>query len=211
MTRSILAYASHAVDAPTAIAIGLHDFGADHAQGLSLARALGGGVAAYAPVSPRPVSPRFVEEGPSAHDGRLWFFERDGDVEPSLFGDALRQLEAFLHDTIDRRDDVDDVPLVLVGRGQGGVLGLVLAMTWPELVDVTVTIDATLPTVPGWTLPDTDSTGTVVHLLTTHPAGDGDRATAALLRAAGAEVHMRALDEAGMSDALASVLWKART
>ena len=204
MTRSLLAYASHVVDAPTAIAIGLHDFDEDHAQGLQLARALGDGVFAYAPTSPRPVSPRFVE-GAATRDGRLWFFERDGYVEPSLFGDALRQAEAFLHDTIERHDDADDVPLILVGRGQGGVLALVLTMTWPELVDATVAIDATIPSVPGWSVPDTDLGGTVIHLRTTQTAGDEDAATKEILRRAGADVHLRRIDAASVAQDLTSL------
>ena len=204
ITRSILAHASRTVDTPTAITIGLHAFDADHAQGLALASALGDSVAAHAPVSPRPVSPRFAE-GSKSLDGRLWFFEREGYVEPSLFGDSLRQLEAFLCDTIDRHDDADRVPLVLVGRGQGGVLALVLAMAWPELVDVTVTIDATLPAVPGWTLPESDLGGRVVHLLTTRPESDGDRATETTLRRAGADVRLRSVEEANLTDELARI------
>jgi pimeloyl-ACP methyl ester carboxylesterase len=204
MPRSILAYARHRPETVRAVAIGLHDFDRDQREGLALATALGIEVAAHAPVSPRPVSPRFVE-GASAHDGKLWFFERDGHVEPTLFGDTLRQVEAFLHDTVERDPDAEEAPLILVGRGQGGTLALVLATTWPELVDVVVAIDAILPRVPGWDLSTGDLAGRRAQLLAVRRPTNELAETARTLRAAGAEVEMATCGEDDLAARLAEV------
>lgn len=201
---SILAFTSATHDAPECIVIGLHDFDEDHEQGLRYARALQPRGNAYAPVSPRPVSPRFQNAGEDEHvlHGKLWFIERDGFVEPSMFGDNLRQTEAFLRDTIARDARADEVPLTIVGRGQGGILALVLGATWPELVDRVVAIDATLPVVPGWSMPERALTGLNVTLVRTRALAD-PKATQATLERLGAAVREVPVEQIDLDDALA--------
>ena len=193
---SILAYTKALHPTGRRIVIGLHGFDEDHEEGLRYAQALDPESHAYAPGSPRPVSPRFHNalENEQVLHGKLWFIERDGYVEPSMFGDNLRQVEAFLRDTIARDARADDVPLSIVGRGQGGTLALLMGAIWPELVDQVVAIDANLPVVPGWSMPERDLSGLEVHLVRTRSLPD-PKATKTTLQQLGADVTETELEE----------------
>ena len=151
MSRSILAYLHHGPDAPGRLVIALHGNAEDAPQGLDLGRELFPDDLIVAPSSPRPMDPRYGDTR-AAHERKLWFFVQGGFIEPTLFGETLRQVELLLHDHVDRltADAAKDPGVWLIGRAEGGTLALALAAVWPELVDGVIAIDAVWPDVPGW-------------------------------------------------------------
>ena len=151
MARSILSYLTHAPEQVDLLVIGLHGNAEDASHGLALGRALFEGARVIAPASPRPMDPRYGDTI-EAHARKLWFFVQGGFIEPTLYGETLRQIELLLHDHVEAATDsgAGDTPVWLVGRAEGGTLALALATVWPELVDGVVAVDATWPEVPGW-------------------------------------------------------------
>jgi len=76
--------------------------------------------------------------------GYYWFIEHEPcQPEASTLGDALAQLELGL---LEHEADTDGAGFVLVGRGQGATVALLLAVGWPELVRAVVAIDGCDPT-----------------------------------------------------------------
>lgn len=166
MPRSILAYLQHAPQTPQRLVIALHGNAEDAPQGLALGRELFPDGLIVAPSSPRPMDPRYGTTR-SAHERKLWFFVQGGFIEPTLFGETLRQVELLLHDHVERltAGATTDPGVWLVGRTEGGALALALAAVWPELVDGVVAVDAIWPEVPGWSPEERDATPLEIRLL----------------------------------------------
>ncbi|MFT4248055.1 MAG: hypothetical protein QM581_08460 [Pseudomonas sp.] len=74
--------------------------------------------------------------------GYFWFLGPLQAPEPSTFGDGLHHLESLL---LELSFGPGKPASVLVGSGEGGVMALVLATLWPELLAGVVSIDGPLP------------------------------------------------------------------
>jgi pimeloyl-ACP methyl ester carboxylesterase len=181
MARSILAYLQHAPEAPGRLVVALHGNAEDAPQGLALGRECFPDDLVVAPSSPRPMDPRYGDTR-SAHERKLWFFVQGGFIEPTLFGETLRQVELLLHDHVERltAGDATDPSVWLVGRTEGGTLALALAAIWPDLVDGVIAVDAVWPEVPGWHPEPRDAASLEVRLL--RDRRDGSVADAAEAR-----------------------------
>lgn len=124
--------------------------------------------------------------------GYFWYIESaPGHPEISTFGDALFQVEALaleLEKTTGRK-------LTFVGKGQGGVLALTMALIWPEIVGAVAAVDAGLPDNIAEFPIDTKNVGEVSVLLARvdQSLGEWERQagrTAADLRRRGARVDL---------------------
>ncbi len=192
MPRSILAYLEHAPGAPHLV-LALHANAEDAVQGLAFGRSIAPDAHVIAPSSPRPLDPRYGQDEDS-HTRKLWFFVQGGFIEPTLFGETLRQIELMLHDLVEceRASAHAEAPVWVVGRREGGVLALALAVVWPELIDRVVVEDAIFPSVPGWQPEHRSMTGVEVELR----AGADPRVH---LGAADTDATRAALEERGAS------------
>jgi len=200
--RSILSYLHHGPEAAGRLVISLHGNAEDAPQGLALGRELFPDDLVVAPSSPRPMDPRYGDTR-AAHERKLWFFVQGGFIEPTLFGETLRQVELLLHDQVERltADDAGDLDVWLVGRAEGGTLALALAAVWPELVDGVVAIDAVWPEVPGWRPGERGVAPLEVRLLRDRRQGTEAEAAEARIRErferVGAAVAVAAADAVG--------------
>ena len=182
MPRSILSFLRNGPEAPRRLVVALHGNAEDAPQGLALGRRLFPNDLVVAPSSPRPMDPRYGSSI-SAHERKLWFFVQGGFVEPTLFGETLRQVELLLHDHVEQLTaGVADPEVWLVGRAEGGTLALALAAVWPELVDGVIALDAVWPEVPGWQPEPRDAAALEVRLLRDKRHGADAEAAEARIR-----------------------------
>lgn len=123
--------------------------------------------------------------------GYYWYIDH-GSCEPeaSTLGDALAQVELGL---IEHEPDTGGAGYVLVGRGQGATVALLVAQAWPELVRCVVAWDGCIPT--AWAS-GVDVTGQAIDgvkvLLVVSDDAAAEHATRARaeLEAAGAHVEL---------------------
>lgn len=206
MSRSILNHQVFRGNDVQAVIIAIHGFAEDLSDALELVKCVSEDILAYAPGAPRPVSPRFSASQP-ANRAKLWYFEQNGVIEPSLFGDSLRQLEALLLDVAEEAlpELPEDTPLYLLGRNQGATLALTLASLWPELVDGVLSVDGSIPQIPGWEEPGGNLTDRKVALIDTSSGArnaEKQAVTSAKLKEHGADVRTRECDESTLAEAL---------
>ncbi len=124
---------------PRCVVVALHGEGGDVDELAGAAR----GAAPHAPVraaqAARPRNP--AQSGSKAlpgYEGYAWYrVQDDGQPDPATFHDSLRQVEAFLVDTLDRYPAPDGAPdrrIVIVARGQGAVIGRAAARRRSDFV-----------------------------------------------------------------------------
>jgi phospholipase/carboxylesterase len=90
-----------------------------------------------------PEAARGVFRGTTAIS-RTWFGGTLERPEPASFGDSLAQLERFIHDVQNRRENGDLRPWLL-GYDQGSVLALSIALIAPDLISGVMAIAGGLP------------------------------------------------------------------
>jgi len=181
---------------PRALVLAVHGFNETGGALRADITALGVPVRVVHAYAARPISPR--AHAVSEVAGYLWYFTGDGGlIEPVLFGDNLRQLEALLLDMVEQQrptltttTTTTTAPVWLVGRDQGAVLSLALAGIWPELISGVVLKDLPRWWVADWTPPTSSRAGQRVVLVN---AADVDGAAGAL-RALAADVRVCAGD-----------------
>ena len=165
MSRSMLVYRDADKEAAPSLStiIGLHGYGRDLDQLVSLGHALGPSVRLVTPQAARPVTP--ATHGPGWEDnGYTWYFGREvGHPEPATFGESLWQVEQFVWDVRDR-EGVDQ-PLFLFGCDQGGVLATTMVGVSPESLSGVAAVGGYLPDIRGWSLPVEDLKGLPVLLM----------------------------------------------
>lgn len=166
--RSILNHEVFRGNDVQAVLIAIHGFAQDHSDAMQLVRHVSEDVLAYVPSAARPVQPRYSGDLPS-NRAKLWYFEQGGVIEPSLFADSLRQLEALLFDVVEHKlpELPEQTPVFLLGSDQGATLALTLGVLWPELVDGVLSVDGFLPEIPGWKPPASDLTNRRFTLVST--------------------------------------------
>jgi phospholipase/carboxylesterase len=99
---------------------------------------------------------------------RYWYAgESDGRPDPTTFGDCLFQVEQFVLDVLDRRQDSQHAPFLL-GFDQGAVLALAATEVIPDRLAGVMAICGYLPEVPGWE-PPMRTLGGLPILLVTDP------------------------------------------
>lgn len=179
--------------------VALHGYGHGAEQPLPLARSLGEGLRVLAPEAARPVSPLGYSGTESA--GQLWYYsDRPYFPEPPLFGDHLGELEAFVFDALDDASNRGvRHELFLLGLDQGAVMALSLACYWPDLLSGVIAIQGGLPTIPNWSLPDTDMASLPVLLVhdTDEDSAAASSMAAAELRNKGARPELARVEGAG--------------
>lgn len=164
MTTAALVYreSNPERDAPEAVVIALHPEGEDGGESDARLSDLKAHCQVVVPKAWRTMAPRMY--GPDENRHFAWFFAyAPAQPEPATFGDCLYQLEQFVHDVRERRSA--DVPVVLIGWGQGAALAVTLAGVIPEFIDGVLAFDGYLPEIPGWELPRDDLCGLPVTLL----------------------------------------------
>lgn len=206
MSRSILNHQVFRGSDVQAVIIAIHGFAEDLSDALELVKGVSEDILAYAPGAPRPVSPRFSASQP-ANRAKLWYFEQNGVIEPTLFGDSLRQLEGLMLDVAEEAlpELPEGTPLYLLGKGQGATLALTLASLWPELVDGVLSVDGSIPQIPGWDDPGGSLAGHKVALIDSTTGvtnADNQTVTSAKLKEYGADVRTQQCDVSTLADAL---------
>jgi pimeloyl-ACP methyl ester carboxylesterase len=178
----------------------------DRARLDALARALAPG---HRMVIPEPLRFLYLSR---AHVGqRWWVVGIDGEVEPATFGDGLYAAEQLV---LGAREAWGVAPL-LVGHEQGGALALALARLMPEGLAGVVAVDAVLPEVPGWVLPEAGARGGLpVLLLAGEQAPGALERTSRELAGVGARVTERSAGAAAVGlarelDADVAAWWRA--
>jgi predicted esterase len=113
-----------------------------------------------------PNAPRFrVDYTPPPTLSRYWYAgESEGRPDPTTFGDCLFQVEQFVLDVLDRRQESSCLPY-LVGFDQGAVLALASTEVIPDYLAGVVAICGYLPEIPGWEPPISDIAGLPVLLV----------------------------------------------
>ena len=122
--------------------------------------------------------------------GFFWFIGPPERPELTTFGDGLHHLETLL---LDASAEAGGKRGLVIGKGEGGVMALVLATVWPELLAGVVSIDGPLPVNLGhFPLEARPPTGLPVLLIERgRMLGD----TAAALSTLGASVEVRRIAE----------------
>jgi pimeloyl-ACP methyl ester carboxylesterase len=134
--------------------------------------------------------------------GYYWYLEIEpGRPELSTLGDALAQVESLL---LQVAREAPGGRAVLAGEGQGGVIALLLASTWPERVRAVATLDAGLPSLPAEVGLEAPGMNGLPVLLASSTSSPVDPDAARVLGARGATVH-RVQDVQDRSGALAYV------
>jgi predicted esterase len=152
MTRSTLIYRDDEGDSrePIGTIIGLHGRGGDLGQFACLCRDLGSSFRLVTPQAARALTNTML--GALETDGFTWYLgEEVGRPEPATFGESLWQCEQFILGVEDRQRA--QLPIFLVGYGQGAVLALALAGVVPESLAGVVAISGYYPYIRGWSLP----------------------------------------------------------
>ncbi|HME72437.1 MAG TPA: choice-of-anchor V domain-containing protein [Myxococcota bacterium] len=114
----------------------LHDAGGDASELVALCKRARPDFALRAAQAARPRNP--MASGSAlcpGYEGFVWFrVQEDGRPDPATFEDSRREVEAFLHDTVDRIGTHRPVPLVVVARGQAVELARAAASKLREAV-----------------------------------------------------------------------------
>ena len=74
--------------------------------------------------------------------GYYWYYGPVNRPELSTLGDALYHLQNLV---LHLASTAPEGRISLVGKGEGGVVALLLAMVWPDRIDRLVSIDGVLP------------------------------------------------------------------
>ncbi len=142
--------------------------------------------------------------------GYFWYIESaPGHPEISTFGDALFQVEALALEL----EKTTGQKLTFIGKGQGGVLALMMALIWPEIVGAVVAVDAGLPGNIAEVPVDLKDIGDVAVLLARadQPLDDWQpqaSSAAADLRARGARVELVSDSQGGTEKAVSDWLMR---
>ncbi len=114
----------------------MHDRFQDESELAALADSLGQDRQAVRVRSPR------TQMEDTRIKGYYWFFGPPERPELSTLGDGLFHLETLI---LHLADASPSGKLALVGKGEGGVMALILAQVWPERISRVVSIDGGLP------------------------------------------------------------------
>ncbi len=144
--------------------------------------------------------------------GYYWYIDHGAcEPEASTLGDALAQIELGL---FEHEPGTGGAGYVLVGKGQGATVALLVARAWPELVRCVVAWDGCIPAAwaSGVDVTRQAMDGVKVLLVLSDDAA-AERATQARaeLEAAGAEVQLRQahfrVDEGDASTSYSIARW----
>jgi hypothetical protein len=135
--------------------------------------------------------------------GYFWFLGPYEKPELTTFGDGLHHLETLL---VDLSFGAGKRPSCLLGCGEGGVMALMLAAVWPELVSAVVSIDGPLPVNIGSFPVEICTPLKVPTLLIEHERPMAD--TASALADLGAKVERRQVDDQPLREALDWLKWR---
>src|SRR5262249_46598957 len=106
--------------APCGVFVTLHGAGGDASELITLCKSARPDFAMRAAQAARPRNP--ILSGSTrcpGYEGFVWSrVLEDGRPAPATFEDSRRQVEAFLHDTVDRIAPHGPLPVVIVARGQ---------------------------------------------------------------------------------------------
>ena len=117
---------------PRCVVVALHGEGGDVDELAGVAREAAPRAPVRAAQAARPRNP--AHSGSNAlpgYEGYAWYrVQDDGNPDPATFDDSLRQVEAFVLDTLERYPGPADAPerrIVIVARGQGAAIGRAVA------------------------------------------------------------------------------------
>ncbi|MDB5075264.1 MAG: hypothetical protein JWO42_1443 [Chloroflexi bacterium] len=128
-----------------ALIIPLHGYKGSREDLIPLARAVGPQTRIVAPESVN-----MVFEGRQT-TGHMWYRMLElGHPEPGSVGDSLWQLEQFIYDLQDARQEGEAWPPLLLGYDQGAVMALMLALIMPDFLAGVIAIRGYLPDIRNW-------------------------------------------------------------
>ena len=155
MTRSMLVYQDLPPTTGDAVAtvVALHGHGGTVDELVPLCREIHPSLHIVTPQAMRPVNAPSRVYTIEDEGGYRWCFgEPTDDPEPATFGESLWSIEQFVYDVKDRMAGAER-PIILLGREQGALVALTMAMIVPEWLAGVVAIGGYLPVIRGWSPP----------------------------------------------------------